>query len=125
MASLVIIGGEGEGRHLPLLEPLVSIGRDDACTFQLLDDQVSRKHLQLRLDPATGAHAAGDYRSANGVFINGRRITDPAPLRDGDKIRIGRTTLIYLAEDHPDAEAALAAARKKGEWKRSTIMRRD
>ena len=43
-------------------------------------------------------------------------------LSDGDRIKIGQTTLMYLAADHADAPAAVAAAKKKGEWKRETLM---
>ncbi|MBU6414589.1 MAG: hypothetical protein KGS45_14120 [Planctomycetes bacterium] len=43
---------------------------------------------------------------------------------DGDKIRIGGTTLMYLTEDHADAPAAAAAAKKKDEWKRTTLLGR-
>lgn len=125
MASLVVIEGVGQGAHFPLTVPLVSIGRDDACTLQILDALVSRKHLQIRLDAATGKHIAGDYRSAHGVFVNNRQIVLDTPLNDGDKIRIGQTTLMYLAADHPDAPAALAAAKKKGEWQRETLMGRE
>lgn len=125
MASLVVIEGPGEGAHFPLKEPLVSVGRDDTCTFQILDKFVSRKHLQVRLDPHHGKHVAGDYRSAAGVIINDKKILLDTALQDGDRIKLGQTTLMYLAADHADAQAALAAAKTKkpGEWGRSTIMR--
>jgi pSer/pThr/pTyr-binding forkhead associated (FHA) protein len=125
MASLVVIDGPGEGGNFPLVEPLVSVGRDDTCTFQVLDATVSRKHLQVRMDAALGKHVAGDYRSAHGVFVNGKQILLDTPLNDGDRIRIGQTTLMYLAADHPDAPAAVAAAKKKGEWKRTTLTGRE
>lgn len=125
MASLVVIEGPGQGAHFPLTEPLVSVGRDDTCTFQLLDALVSRKHLQVRLDANLGKHVAGDYRSAHGVFVNDKQILLDTPLSDGDRIRIGQTTLVYLAADHPDAPTAAAAAKKKGEWKRTTLMGRE
>jgi len=125
MASLLIVDGKGEGRHLPLTQPLTSVGRDDTCTFQIVDDQISRTHLQVKLDAPSGRHIAGDYRSANGVLVNGKKITLEVPLADGDRISIGATTLVYLAGDHADAEAAINAARQKGEWKRPTIMPRD
>ncbi len=125
MASLAVIDGPASGGNFPLTEPLVSVGRDDACTVQIMDPLVSRKHLQLRLDAATGRHIAGDYRSAHGVFINGKKIVLDTPLNDGDKILIGKTTLVYLTTDHPDAPAALAAAKKKGEWKRETLLGRE
>ena len=125
MASLVVIEGPGQGVQFPLTEPLVSVGRDDTCTFQVLDALVSRKHLQVRLDAASGKHVAGDYRSAHGVFVNDKQIVLDTVLHDGDRIRIGQTTLMYLVVDHPDAPSAMAAAKKKGEWKRTTLMGRE
>lgn len=123
MASLVVIEGQGQGTHYPLKEPLVSFGRDDTCTYQILDSLVSRKHLQVRRDDRLGRHVAGDYRSANGVSVNGKPIVLDVPLIDGDRIKIGNTTLMYLADDHADAPAAVAAAeKKKGEWQRTTLM---
>lgn len=124
MASLVVIEGPGQGANFPLTAPLVSVGRDDTCTFQVLDPLVSRKHLQIKLDATIGRHVAGDYRSAHGVFVNDKQIVLDTALNDGDRIRIGQTTLMYLTLDHADAPAALAAAKKKGEWKRTTLMDR-
>ncbi len=125
MASLVIIEGVGEGRHLPLTLPLVSIGRDEECTFQVVHDLISRKHLQVRLNAADGRHYAGDYRSANGVFVNSKRIVVDTALVDGDRVTIGSSTMIYLAGEHADAAAAVAAAKVKGEWKRATLMKQE
>ena len=129
MASLVVIDKPGlsqnhasAAEHFPLNAPLISIGRDDTCTYQVLDPLVSRKHLQVRFDAALERHVAGDYRSAHGVFINGRQIAIDTVLHDGDRITIGHTTLMYLAVDFPDAPSALAAAKKKGEWKRTTVL---
>ncbi len=122
MPSLVVIQGPAEGTHFPLGQALVSIGRDDSCTFQVLDPLVSRKHLQVRFERALGKHVAADYRSAHGVVINGTKIVLDTPLQDGDRITIGNTTLIYLAVDHENASSALAAAKKLDEWKRSTIV---
>src|SRR5262245_32597738 len=126
MATLVVVEGEPRNGCFRLAEALVSVGRDDVCTVQILDQSVSRKHLQIRYEAKDKRHYAGDYRSANGVFVNGRQITSDVPLADGDCIRIGGTTLAYLADDHADGAAAAEAARRKtGEWKRSTIMKRD
>jgi pSer/pThr/pTyr-binding forkhead associated (FHA) protein len=122
MASLVVVEGPGSGAHFPLSEPMVSLGREDTCTFQVLDPLVSRKHLQVKFDQNLGKHVAGDYRSANGVFVNDKQIVLDTALHDGDRIRIGSTTLMYLAMDHADAPAAIAAAKKLGEWKRTTMM---
>lgn len=72
-----------------------------------------------------GKHVAGDYRSGNGVFVNERQIVLDTALSDGDVIRIGQTKLMYLSMDDPDAASAQAAAKKKGEWKRSTMLKHE
>ncbi len=121
MARLLITKGSSPGRALPLAEHrLVMIGRDDQCTFQLLDDQVSRRHLQIRFEASEGNHYASDCRSANGVFVNGNRIVDDVQLTDGDEIVVGDTTFVYHLEEDEDVDAAMDAYRKKDEWKRGT-----
>lgn len=122
MATLVVLEGPSVGSHYSIKDQIVSAGRSDECTIQLLDASISRKHLQIRCDAATGAHLAGDYRSAHGVFINGKQIVKETVLRDGDKITLGATTLMYLVEDHESATTATTAAKKKDEWKRSTLL---
>ena len=37
--------------------------------------------------------------SANGTFVNGKRVTAPVPLRPGDLIRIGETEIEYSSEE--------------------------
>ncbi|MHC5029007.1 MAG: FHA domain-containing protein [Planctomycetota bacterium] len=124
MAALLMTQGPLEGTFFRLPdEPVVSVGRDDQCTLQLLDRSISRQHLQIRFDPATGARSAMDYRSANGVVVNGIRIADAVRLVDGDTLTLGETTMVYLEADHPDATTAMDAVRKSREWKRSTLMR--
>ena len=122
MAMLEVTDGPEKGRQLALANhPLVSIGRDDQCTFQLVDKQVSRKHLQVRFDEDSARHYAADYRSANGVFLNGERIIDDALLRTGDVLRIGETVMIYTAEDDLD-DSIRDAVRKKDEWRQTTLI---
>jgi pSer/pThr/pTyr-binding forkhead associated (FHA) protein len=124
MACLVVTKGPSEGRHLALQDhELVLIGRDDECTFQVLDDQVSRRHLQIKRESGRG-HAAIDFGSANGVLVNGTRIEGPTGLANGDTIDIGNTRIIYSSTDYPDAQTALEAWHKRGEWKNKTIMRK-
>lgn len=122
MASLIVMAGPAAGRHLPLGEqPLISIGRDDQCTFQLLDEQVSRKHLQIRRHDTGDGHVAADYRSANGVRVNGVGVVGDVLLRDGDQIQIGTSTLVYTVEDFDDDASAAEHLRRRAEWNRSTL----
>jgi pSer/pThr/pTyr-binding forkhead associated (FHA) protein len=42
-----------------------------------------------------GGHLLADLRSTNGTYVNGLRLEQARPLRDGDTILIGEATLIY------------------------------
>ena len=123
MATLIISNGPGEGEQFALGEhKLLMIGREEGCTFQILDQQMSRRHMQIKLDESTGAHSAIDFGSSNGVLVNGTRIEGPTPLADEDEIQVGETTLVYLAADSPDAKTIHGLMRKRGEGRRGTLL---
>ena len=122
MATLLVFSGPCEGQYCPLESSrLVSIGRDDQCNFQIVDEKISRRHLQIRYEHAEDSHYAVDMRSANGVYVNGQRVVDEQALREGDVIEIGRSKLKYTERDFPDSEAAALHIRKTDEWKKGTM----
>jgi hypothetical protein len=88
---------EIEGPERSLLIPLGSavthIGRGLAADLRLDDASVSRRHAILVPRPS-GARILDD-RSANGTFVNGRRIQQ-AELQGGDVIVLGRVVLRFL-----------------------------
>ena len=99
MASeLVIMGGPGQGRRERLLGDTIVIGRSSACQVMLDDEQVSRRHAELRL--ANGAWTVRDLDSANGTFVNGRRLSanERVPLGSTDRLRIGPDIEIKLEQ---------------------------
>ena len=123
MATLIVTTGPSEGKTYPLqASSLVSIGRDDQCSFQIVDDEISRRHLQIRFDADKGAHFAVDMRSANGVFVNGARITGDRQLDEGDVILIGQSEIRYTEDDVTDIDLALDHFKKTDEWKRGTTF---
>jgi pSer/pThr/pTyr-binding forkhead associated (FHA) protein len=123
MATLIVTTGPCEGKTYPLeASSLISVGRDDQCSFQLVDDEVSRRHLQIRFDPDKRVHFAVDMRSANGVFVNGERLTVDHQLGEGDVIRIGRSEIRYTEDDVTDIDLALDKYKKTDEWKRGTTF---
>ena len=74
------------------------IGRAKENEIILPNSWVSRRHSMLQIE-ANGVFNALDMGSANGTFVNGRRIHTPTPLRSGDLIKIGnRTTLTFLQD---------------------------
>jgi len=90
--------------------------------MQILDDMVSRKHLRIRYLSDTNEHRAEDMNSKHGVFINNRRMTDPTVLKEGDKILIGQTNILFTEKDFDNRESALEHYKKVGERQRPTII---
>jgi hypothetical protein len=89
------IGIQGTERALliPLCAEPVHIGRGLSAELRLDDNSVSRRHAILVPRPA-GARILDD-RSANGTFVNGRRVQQ-AELSNGDVIVVGRVVLRFL-----------------------------
>jgi hypothetical protein len=83
---------------------IFTIGRDAACDLVLYDVTVSRTHAGLRRE--AGAWLLSDAGSMNGTRLNGWRVTEPVPLRAGDRVTFGSMTLVVT--DHArQASAAI------------------
>jgi len=120
MASIIVTSGDRKGDYYPLGHRTNVIGRVEALPIQILDDLVSRKHLQIRYDKDNDRYYALDMKSKHGVFINNRRIAEETALADGDEILIGQTTLLFTEKDFDDRESALSHYKKVGERARPT-----
>ena len=122
MASLIVTSGKSSGSYYQLESTTVSVGRDEGCDLQVIDDLVSRRHLEVGYDPESRSYQAVDMDSANGVFIHGERISDPAPLHDGDVIQIGDSRLLFTIREFADGEAAINFYKQRGERGKSTFI---
>jgi len=86
MPTLIMQEGLEAGRGWLIEKEKVIIGRGDDCDVILRERQVSRRHAQIRrLD---GQHVLEDLGSRNGTYLNGREVTEPQVLQDGDEIQI-------------------------------------
>jgi len=85
-----------DGKRLVVGASGATIGRSRDCDVVLGDANVSRRHAELR--PRGGGWMIADLGSTNGVAVNGARIERPQPLRRGDRIEIGTTTLTFELE---------------------------
>jgi hypothetical protein len=70
------------------------IGRGFAADVRIADQRVSRRHATITA--RRGAVRVEDDQSANGTFVNGRRVI-AAELSDGDEIVLGATRMRYVA----------------------------
>jgi len=75
-----------------LAAPELLIGRAADADISLPGDPtISRHHARLRR--VLGQTTIEDLGSSHGTRVNGRRIARPTPLRPGDRITVGKTTL--------------------------------
>ncbi len=88
----------GSTHTVEYTQTLVSVGRDPTCDVVLNDAKCSRRHAVIEAGP-TGL-AVRDTGSANGVFVNGRKV-ERATLEDGDFLRLGEVIIKVLAGDSP------------------------
>ena len=123
MASILVVTGPNQGDYFPLGHRVIVVGRDEGCPIQIVDERVSRKHVQIRFDQADDRYHALDMKSGNGTLVNDRRISEAVSLADGDVIAIGVSELMFMAVDFPDRETAFEHYRKRGERTKSTVIR--
>ncbi len=94
MPSLFVIQGRNRGARYDLAnhEGALSIGRETGNFVQLEDNEVSRRHAEIRR--VGEVFVVGDLKSSNGTWLNNRKI-ERAELSSGDHIQVGRTILVY------------------------------
>lgn len=97
------VSGVTFGKVFPLHGTTV-IGRQDGVDLQIISDEISRRHAELR--PTPDGVVVEDLGSANGTYINDRRITRET-LRAGDELRFDTIRFQLVA---PGREAAPAPA---------------
>lgn len=93
MATIYVLQGPDKGRQFDVTsEDMVPLGRG-SYLVPLTDLTVSRKHARLERNNETWV--VHDEGAANGVFINGMRVTRSSKVKVGDQIRLGSTLLVF------------------------------
>jgi hypothetical protein len=107
---LVLRDDTGAQRLLRLEGTRLSIGRAETNDVALpWDTEVSRLHAELECLAGEWT-VVDDGLSRNGTYVNAVRISGRVRLRDGDVVRVGRTTLGYRRpEDGSAAEPTVVA----------------
>ncbi len=104
MPSLYVIRGRDQGVRFELDSPKLTVGRDATNSIQLHDTEVSRNHAELS---RTGdSYTLFDQHSSNGIFINGRQVTEQL-LASGDQLQLGGTLMLYSGFSDESATALL------------------
>lgn len=89
-----------------------TIGRLDTNDISIREQHVSRQHAVISY--RDGVFLINDLGSANGVFVNDMRLTEPFPLVAGDIIRLYVPTMVFDAftdaEDRPSEHGTMITA---------------
>ncbi len=83
-----------------------SLGRSSSNSVVIADAKASRHHATIHLQDE-GEFWLIDLGSINGTALNDRRVVRPVRLRDGDRVVIAETALIFR-QGEADIEASLA-----------------
>lgn len=96
-AILVTLSSDCFGSVIPINRKRVFIGRDPDCDGVLLDNLVSKNHIKIEYD--NNDYSIEDLNSTNGTELNGRILKKSKHLNSSDRIKVGKTILIFLIEE--------------------------
>ena len=89
------------GEQISFQESCV-LGRSKQCQIVVDNEKASRRHAMIHRQ-GTLEHWLVDLGSANGTLLNGRRVTRPSRLSNGDKIKVAGVVFIFRQKSSPGA----------------------
>ena len=97
---MVVVAGPGKGNSFAIFNGVSTIGRgvDQTVALDFGDSSVSReKHAAIAYDDESKCFFLGQGGKSNIVRLNNRPVLSTEDLSDGDTVRIGETTLRFVA----------------------------
>lgn len=103
LGYLVLVESGGSRRTVPIVDQMF-VGREcagisDDRRVVIAHPEISRCHLEIRLDRATDQAFVVDT-STNGTLVNGARLERavPVPFKPGDEIRIADVSMTFISQ---------------------------
>ncbi len=97
---MVVVAGPGRGASFPLYDGVSRVGRGDDQTVSLNfgDNSISREnHISIAYDAEDNTFYVGHSGKSNLVRLNRKPLLSTEQLTSGDQIRLGETTLRFVA----------------------------
>ena len=112
----------GGGDTIPLLRPVMTVGRRDMCDIKLEFPNISGIHCELSF--RDGYWSVRDLNSTNGIKVNGTRVQS-RPLKPGDEIAIAkrRYTIQYAVSPEGQQELERLLAEDEDMFSKSLLER--
>lgn len=103
--TLTMLTGPTPGVIKTITTGELTIGRDEDLSWPIEDRGVSGEHSRIGF--FAGFFEITDLDSTNGTYVNGRKLSGPHRLRDGDKIQLGEHTLLRCSlQDETEQQAS-------------------
>ena len=96
--KLIMFTEKGERKDFPLLSSGLLIGRHEQCALRIPLPDVSRRHAEVSV--AKGSLMVKDLGSANGTFVNNKRVTE-LKLNPGDHVVVGPVVFTVQIDGEP------------------------
>lgn len=106
MAALELVKGNCAQDSIELGDNSTVFGRHPSCRVVLDGTKISRHHATVSL--SNGGYFIEDLKSANGTFINGKRIDSKQQLFDRDEIRFGSHVFRFRVSSDNGVSASAA-----------------
>jgi adenylate cyclase len=107
-SAKLVVTEEGKAESVVEIGERLTIGRSASNLLTLDDHKASRSHAEIR-HVGGGRYRLSDVGSANGTWLNGRRLTIPKDLQDGDQIQIGGVQIRFVAQVAPRVSSVTAS----------------
>jgi DNA-binding winged helix-turn-helix (wHTH) protein len=98
-------------KEIMLAEGENILGRGPESIEWIDRDTVSRRHARLVIAGDTAA--IEDLDSKNGTYLEGRRLKAPAPLSDGDEIKLGSVPMTFRVISDAGSTATASRMRRR------------
>lgn len=103
--NLVMFRDPEKRRDFQLSAPVTTIGRKDDCDIRIPLGDVSRHHAEITL--TDGEVFLKDLGSANGTYLNNKRIEEKTKLTAGDHMVIGPVVFTVQVDGEPSTIKAV------------------
>lgn len=106
--QLIVVQGKPEGKVIPLTGPTFRIGRSPECHLKPNSDEISRNHAEFTISDS--GVVLRDMGSRNGTVVNGKPLSEPIALKNGDLIQIAKLTFAVIIQGLPGEATVKPAA---------------
>lgn len=104
MLILIVAEGPDKGRIYEWTDDQTVIVGRESKDLRLSDGKASRQHARFKCEG--GTWSVRDLASRHGTLVNNIRTDGKTALRDGDRVRVGRTELVVARMPAEQAERA-------------------